>query len=308
MNGADALIETLIFNGVTACFANPGTSEMQFVGALDRHPAMRPVLCLFEGVATGAADGFGRMTGVPACTLLHLGPGLGNGLANLHNARRAFTPIVNIIGDHATWHRALDAPLTSDIAAIAGATSLWVKSARSADEVGALASQAVAASHGPPGGSASLILPADCAWSATTQIGPRVPVPAKAAPDGAATEEIARRLKAAKKAVLLLGSGACGEAALAASGRIADTGVRVLTDTLIARQPRGAGRFSPDRMMYFGEMALADLDGIDLMVLVETTAPVAFFAYPDRPSALVPEGCETATLANRGEDGAAALA
>jgi len=165
MNGADALIETLIDNEVTACFANPGTSEMQFVSALDRQPKMRPVLCLFEGVATGAADGYGRMAGKPACTLLHLGPGYGNGLANLHNARRAFTPIVNVVGDQATYHRRFDAPLTSDIAAITSANSVWVKSAENADQVAALAAEAIGASFGPPGGSATLILPADCAWS-----------------------------------------------------------------------------------------------------------------------------------------------
>ena len=308
MNGADALIETLVLNGVAACFANPGTSEMQFVSALDRQSAMRPVLCLFEGVAAGAADGYGRMSGRPACTLLHLGPGYGNGLANLHNARRAFTPVVNIIGDHATWHRALDAPLTSDIVALAAPNSLWVKSAASADEVGPLASEAVAASLGPPGGPASLILPADCAWSTATKTGPRVVTPAKAAADPALVEMIAGRIRAADKPVLLLGSGACGETALAAAGRIGGRGVRVLTDTFIARQGRGAGRFSPDRMAYFGEMALADLAGTDLMVLVETTAPVAFFAYPGRPSVLVPDGCETVTLADRGQDGARALA
>ncbi len=307
MNGADALIETLVVNGVTACFANPGTSEMQFVSALDRHATMRPVLCLFEGVATGAADGYGRMTGRAACTLLHLGPGYGNGLANLHNARRAFTPIVNIIGDHATYHRVHDAPLNSDVAAIAGANSVWVKAAGSADDVGPLAAEAVAASHGPPGGSASLILPADCAWSQTSTIGPRTDWAAKAAVDEATIEEVARRVRAARKPVLLLGSGACCDAALAACGRIAAVGPRVLTDTFIARQGRGGGRFAPDRMMYFGEMAIADLAGVDLMVLVETVTPVAFFAYPDRPSVLVPEGCEVATLASRGQHGAAAL-
>ncbi len=127
MNGADALIQTLVANGVTACFANPGTSEMQFVAALDRQPTMRPVLCLFEGVATGAADGYGRMSEVPACTLLHLGPGYGNGLANLHNARRAYTPIVNVVGDQATYHRQYDAPLNSDIPTIVGPNSVWVK-------------------------------------------------------------------------------------------------------------------------------------------------------------------------------------
>ena len=307
MNGADALIETFIDNDVTACFANPGTSEMQFVASLDRHPQMRPVLCLFEGVATGAADGYARVAGKPACTLLHLGPGYGNGLANLHNARRAFTPIVNVIGDHATYHRQHDAPLASDIAAIAGANSAWVRSAESADEVSALAASAVTAAYAPPGGSASLILPADCAWTETNSSGAKARRPAKAAAAGDAIEAAARAIKASAKPVLLLGSGACNEAALAAAGRLAAAGVRVLTDTFVARQPRGAGRFAPDRMMYFGEMALADLAGVDLMVFVETVTPVAFFAYPEKPSVLVPDGCRTLTLASRLEDGAAAL-
>jgi acetolactate synthase I/II/III large subunit len=307
MNGADALIETLIDNDVTACFANPGTSEMQFVSALDRQPKMRPVLCLFEGVATGAADGYGRIAGKPACTLLHLGPGYGNGLANLHNARRAFTPIVNVIGDHATYHRQYDAPLASDIAAIAGANSVWVKSAERADDVGALAAEAIGASYGPPGGSASLILPADCAWSPTSATGPKALRRAKTAVSGASIDAAAKKIKAAAKPVVLLGTTACGGAALAAAGRIAAAGVRVVTDTFVARQPRGAGRFAPDRMMYFGEMALSDLAGVDLMVMVETMRPVAFFAYPERPSVLVPDGCETLALASREQDGTAAL-
>ena len=307
MNGADALIETLIDNDVVACFANPGTSEMQFVSALDRQPKMRPVLCLFEGVATGAADGYGRIAGKPACTLLHLGPGYGNGLANLHNARRAFTPIVNVIGDHATYHRQYDAPLASDIAAIAGANSVWVKSAESADGVSALAAEAITASYGPPGGSASLILPADCAWTATNAAGAKASRPAKAPVAGDAVDAAARRLEAAKKPVILLGTGVCHEAGLRAAGRLAAAGVRVLSDGFIGRLPRGAGRFSPDRMMYFAEMALNDLAGVDLMVLVETRTPVAFFAYPGKPSVLAPEGCEPWPLAAPGEDGAAAL-
>src|SRR5580698_3893178 len=203
MNGADALIETFIDNDVTACFANPGTSEMQFVSALDRQPKMRPVLCLFEGVATGAADGYGRIAGKPACTLLHLGPGYGNGLANLHNARRAFTPIVNVIGDHATYHRLYDAPLASDIAAIAGANSVWAKSPETADQVGALATEAIEASYGPPGGSASLILPADCAWSPANATGPKAVRRMKSAVPGQTIEEAARRIKAAAKPVVL---------------------------------------------------------------------------------------------------------
>src|ERR1700761_2461908 len=152
MNGADALLSTLVANEVTACFANPGTSEMQFVAALDRKPEMRPVLCLFEGVATGAADGYGRIADKPAVTLLHLGPGYANGAANLHNARRAATPIVNVIGDHATYHRKYDAPLTSDIPALPAPNSLWLRMAETADAAADLAAQAVRASFGPPGG------------------------------------------------------------------------------------------------------------------------------------------------------------
>ena len=307
MNGADALIATLVANEVTACFANPGTSEMQFVAALDGVPAMRPVLCQFEGVATGAADGYGRIAGTPACTLLHLGPGYGNGLANLHNARRAFTPVVNVVGDHATYHRQYDAPLNSDIAGWAAPNSLWVKSAESADEVGPLAAEAVAASYGPPGGCATLILPADSAWSETTVKGPTWAAPKRPLPSQPDIEAVAERLRGAAKPVVLMSGSCCGDKGLRAAGRIRAAGVRVLTDTFVARLARGAGRFAPDRMMYFGEMALADLDGVDLMVFVETKTPVAFFAYPDRPSVLVPENCDTLTLCGREGDGAEAL-
>ncbi|THD81994.1 MAG: acetolactate synthase large subunit [Phenylobacterium sp.] len=308
MNGADALISTLVANEVTACFANPGTSEMQFVAALDRNPQMRPVLCLFEGVATGAADGYGRMMGRPACTLLHLGPGYGNGLANLHNARRAFTPIVNVIGDHATYHRQYDAPLASDIAAIASANSIWVKSADSPDAVAGVAAEAVAASLTPPCGSASLILPADSAWLETTTEPAIAQRPVRSAPSGATVEAVARALKAAAKPVVLIGGQACSAEGLKQAARLQAAGVQVYADTFVARQPRGAGAFAPRRMQYFGEMALAELEGVDLMVFAGTTQPVAFFAYPNRPSVLVPEGAGTLSLADRAEDAVAALA
>jgi acetolactate synthase-1/2/3 large subunit len=209
INGAEALIATLADNGVDACFANPGTSEMQFVAALDREPRMRPVLCLFEGVATGAADGYGRMAGKPACTLLHLGPGYGNGLANLHNARRAATPVVNVVGDHATYHRDHDAPLNSDIAAIVAPNSRWVRSAETADEAAQLAAEAVAASYGPPGGPVSLILPADTAWTEAAGKGPVLERPARPAASGEAVEAAARAIRAAKKPAVLAGGGAC---------------------------------------------------------------------------------------------------
>ncbi len=307
MNGADALIQTLADNGVEACFANPGTSEMQFVAALDREPRMRAVLCLFEGVATGAADGYGRMAGKPAATLLHLGPGYANGGANLHNARRAGTPVVNIIGDHATYHRQYDAPLNSDIASWAKANSNWIGSAESADQVGDLTADAVAASYGPPGGCASLILPADSAWTETTKLGPKITKPKRPVPSEAAISAVAARLKSAKQPVVLIGGTCCGEAGLAVAGRLKAAGIRVIIDTFVARQARGAGRFMPDRMLYFGEMALKDLGGTDLMVLVETAVPVSFFAYPDMPSVLVPEGCEVETLADKAADGVATL-
>jgi acetolactate synthase-1/2/3 large subunit len=308
MNGADALISTLVANDVTACFANPGTSEMQFVAALDRERAMRPVLCLFEGVATGAADGYGRMADKPACTLLHLGPGYGNGVANLHNARRAGTPIVNIIGDHATYHRGHDAPLTSDIASLARPNSVWVKSADTPHVVAELAAAAVAASLGPPGGSASLILPADAAWLETSG-GPVIAQrPSRRAPSGQAVDDAARAIRGAAKPVLLIGGQACRAEGLVQASRLAAAGVRVIADTFVARQPRGAGIYAPGRMQYFAEMALQDLEGVDLMVFAGTAMPVAFFAYPERPSVLVPEGAATLSLADRAEDAVAGLA
>jgi acetolactate synthase-1/2/3 large subunit len=308
MNGADALISTFVANEVTACFANPGTSEMQFVSALDRNPQMRPVLCLFEGVATGAADGYGRMADKPACTLLHLGPGYGNGLANLHNGRRAFSPVVNVIGDHATYHRQYDAPLASDIAAIASANSIWVKSADSPDAVAGLAAEAVAASLTPPCGSASLILPADSAWLETTTAPVIAQKPQRPAPSGEAVDAAARAIRAAKKPVVLIGGQACRAEGLKEAARLQAAGVQVFSDTFVARQPRGAGAFAPRRVQYFGEMALAEFEGVDLMVFAGTTQPVAFFAYPNRPSVLVPETATPISLADRAEDAIAGLA
>ena len=202
---------------------------------------------------------------------------------------------------------AIDAPLNSDIAALAAPNSLWVKSAETADSVGPLAAEAIVASYGAPGGNACLVLPADAAWNETTVNGPVVAPPAFTKPESASVDAVAKALSDAAKPVLLLGSGACGEAALTAAGRLAAHGVRVLTDTFTARQARGEGRFRPDKLPYFGELALKDLDGVDLMVLVATQTPVAFFAYPDRPSVLVPEGCAVETLCGREVDAAAAL-
>ena len=309
MNGARALLSTFVDAGVDVCFANPGTSEMHFVAALDDVAAMRGVLCLFEGVVTGAADGYGRVAGRPAATLLHLGPGLGNGLANLHNAKRARTPIVNVVGDHATYHARYDAPLQSDIASLAGTVSAWYRSSARADDVAADGADAVAAAYGPPGGIATLVLPADASWSesATGPCPPRpVRHPAFVAPDTVA--EVAKALRSGERAALLLGGGALRAAGLHAASRVATaTGAALLGETFPANLERGAGIPAVDRLAYLAEMAQAQLEGVRHLVLVEASSPVSFFAYPGKASDLVPSGCSVHTLAIPGEDAAAAL-
>jgi acetolactate synthase I/II/III large subunit len=310
VNGARALLSTLVDAGVDVCFANPGTSEMHFVAALDDVPAMRGVLCLFEGVATGAADGYGRVAEHPAATLLHLGPGLGNGFANLHNARRARTPIVNIVGDHATYHARYDAPLQSDIASIAGPVSGWYRSTARADDVAGDAADAVAAAFGPPGCVATLVLPADASWSESTT-GPCPPRPRSRAsavsPD--TVDEVAKALRGGERTALLLGGRALRAAGLHAASRVAVTsGALLLGETFPANLERGAGIPAVDRLAYLAEMAQAQLDGVRHLVLVDAKAPVSFFAYPDKASDLVPPGCTVHTLARPGEDAAGALA
>lgn len=310
MNGARSLLRTLIESGVEVCFTNPGTSEMHFVAALDAEPRMRAILGLFEGVVTGAADGYARMAGKPACTLLHLGPGLGNGLANLHNARRARVPIVNIVGEHATYHKHLDAPLTSDIESIASAVSGWIRTSRDAQSVGRDGAEAVAASYGPPGGVATLILPADTAWDEPGQPGAPIQPRTPAEPEDSRVEAVARVLRESGAAVALLLSGSVlTEEGLALAGRIATaTGARVLTDTFVTRMARGAGRVNPWRIPYLAEQAIALLEGTRHLVIVETKPPVSFFAYPGLPSELMPTGCVAHVLAEPGEDGVAGLA
>ena len=260
MNGAQALIRTLTGAGVEVCFSNPGTSEMHFVAALDTVPQMRGVLCLFEGVATGAADGYGRMTGRPAAALLHLGPGLANGLANLHNARRAGTPLVTVVGDHATYHKRLDAPLESDIDALAGSVSGWVRrSLRSADVAGDAADAVAAASAGAI---ATLILPADVSWSQPAEPAPAVPVrPASPVPDEV-IGDAAKALRSGEPCLILLGGTALRRPGLEAASRIAAaTGARLLCETFPARLERGAGLPAVGRLAYLGEMAAPQLAG-----------------------------------------------
>jgi acetolactate synthase-1/2/3 large subunit len=309
MNGAQAMIRTLVDSGVTTCFTNPGTSEMHFVAALDTASEMRAVLGLFEGVVTGAADGYARMSGGPAATLLHLGPGLGNGLANLHNARRAATPMVNIVGDHATHHERYDAPLQSDIETVARNVSPWIGRPTTPGDLCRVTAEGVAAAWSPPGCVATLILPADVSWSdGATPVGP-LPVPRRATVADDVVEAVAAALRDGGPAALLLGGSALRRPALAAVARIAaGAGVQVFSETFVARTERGAGVFAPEKVQYFGEMAAAQLAHLRHLVLVDADSPVSFFAYPGKPSDLVPEGCAVHQLAGSGDDAVDALA
>lgn len=309
MNGAHALIRTLVDGGVDVCFANPGTSEMHFVAALDEVPEMRGVLALFEGVVTGAADGYGRVAGRPAATLLHLGPGMANGLANLHNARRAHTPIVNVIGDHARYHKGFDAPLESDIDALNGWLHGWSRTSKAPNEVGVDAAAAIAASMTPPGQIANLVLPADVSWSEGGVAGPPMaPTPAKQVDDDR-VREIANVLRSGEPVALLLGHGTTREAGLRAASRVsAATGAKLFVETFPARLERGAGLPTIDRLGYLAEQVQWQLTDVKHLVLVGAKSPVSFFAYPEKPSELVPEGCQTHVLAVLGEDTSAALA
>ena len=308
MNGAQALIRTLADSGVEVCFSNPGTSEMHFVASLDAVPELRGVLCLFEGVATGAADGYGRMAGRPAATLLHLGPGLANGLANLHNARRARTPLLNVVGDHALSHKRFDAPLESDLDSLARSVSCWVRrSVRSAD-VAADAAEGVAAALGPPGGVATLILPADVSWSDGAEPAPPVPSRPPSVVPEPVIEDAAKAI-GAPACVILLGGAALRRPGLEAASRIAAaTGARLLCETFPARLERGAGLPGLERLAYLAEFAQSQLAGTTRLILAGARAPVSFFAYPGLPSSLVPDGCQVHTLAAPGDDVCGALA
>ncbi|MBX7448225.1 acetolactate synthase large subunit [Mycolicibacterium sp. 3033] len=297
MNGAHSLLTTLVDAGVDICFANPGTSEMHFVAALDTVGGMRGVLTLYEGVATGAADGYARIAGTPAAVLLHLGPGLGNGLANLHNARRAHTPMVVVVGDHATYHKKYDAPLESDIDSVAGTVSGWVHRTLRPGDVAADTTAALAAARS--GAVATLILPADV--SCSDGAGPAPAALEVVAPpvDDAAVRAAADALSSGEDTVLLIGGDATHGPGLAAAVRIGEaTGATVLCETFPARLQRGAGVPAVDRLAYFAEAAAEQLAGARHLILAGAPTPVSFFAYPDKPSDLVPDGCAVHVLAS----------
>ncbi|WP_210261308.1 acetolactate synthase large subunit [Enterovirga aerilata] len=308
MNGAESLVRTLVAGGVDVSFTNPGTSEMHFVAALDRVEGMRCVLFLFEGGATGAADGYARMADKPASTLLHLGPGLGNGLANLHNARRARSPVVNIVGEHATYHRRYDAPLTSDIESIARPVSAWVRTCEDSRAVAQEGAAAIAAARAAPGGVATLILPADTAWGEGGEVAAVPALPERAKADEAAIRAAADALRSGEPAVLFLGDRTLRREGLDLAARIAAaTGARLMAQVANARIERGAGRHPIDRLPYPVDAAVDRLAGTRHLIVVGTTPPVAFFAYPGKPSELQPRDCAVQVLADPSMDQTDAL-
>jgi acetolactate synthase-1/2/3 large subunit len=288
---------------------NPGTSEMQFVAALDRVGGMRPVLGLFEGVCSGAADGYARMLRKPAATLLHLGPGLGNALANFHNARKARSPVVNIVGDHSTAHKMFDAPLSADVPAFARTVSDWVRVAESGEEMGTLATKTIEAAMGPPGRVATLIVPADFSWSPAGDLGPAAQFRPRAKAFASDIQEAANFLRQlGPESGLLMGGDTLTDAGLKAAQRITSgTGARIFSDRNASRSALGGGRFAPERVAYFPEKAGAQLAGLKHILLVEAKAPVSFFAYPGRKSTLLPDDCAVTVLARPGDDGCYAL-
>ncbi len=308
MNGAESLVRTLVDGGVDVTFANPGTSEMHFVAALDRVDGMRCVLCLFEGVATGAADGYARMADKPAATLLHLGPGFGNALANVHNAKKANQPMINVVGDHAIYHKRFDSPLTSDIETIAKPVSHWVRTGASSLTVAADGRDAIIEARRYPGKIATLILPADTAWGEGSGPIAVPPQRARSKVDQAAVRDTADLLAHGPATMLLIADVGLRANALAWASRIAQkTGCRVMAPGANARVERGAGRVSIGRIPYPVEQALQVLQGVKHLVLVGASPPVAFFAYPGKPSVTTPPDCQIHTLAEPHEDLADAL-
>jgi len=303
MNGAESLARTLVAGGVDVCFANPGTSEMHFVAALDRVEGIRCILGLFEGVVTGAADGYYRVMERPASTLLHLGPGLANGLANLHNAKKARSGIVNVVGEHTTSHRHIDAPLSADVEAIARPMSHWVLTSQSASRVGDEAALAIEAAGSNPGQIATLILPADISWSPSNRVGePRPPTPPRKVAQEAVTAAV-EALRDEGPVTLLLGDCALRGRALELAGRIAaKTGCRLMSEANNARMETGAGRADAPRYSPNVDAALAAFQDTKRIVLIGAKLPAAFFGYPGRPSLLAPPQCAVVSTAAPGDD------
>ena len=308
-NGAENLLDTLVASGIEVCFANPGTSEMQLVSAIGNRDDVRAILCLFEGVVSGAADGYGRMAGKPALTLLHVGSGFSNSMANLHNAKRASSPIVNMVGDHATYHLKYDSPLTSDVAAHARISSSWVRASESADDLASAGAEAVQAARTGAGRIATFIAPANHAWEPATDPAEALEPSARPTVDDSLVDSTSDILRKESATALLLGGSALTEENLEIAGRIARaTSARILCETFPARLQRGVGRIKVERLPYFAEQVAEYLKPFQNLILVGSKAPVAFFAYPGKKSWLTPEHCHVEPLASVDDDITAALA
>lgn len=312
VNGAESLLQALTGLGVEVCFTNPGTSEMHMVAAIGKTDSMRSVLALFEGVCTGAADGYGRMAEKPACTLLHLGPGLSNGSANLHNAKKAHSPILNLIGDHATYHKQFDAPLNSDIEGLSNPVSHWTKTTPTSVALPNDAAEAVAVANSGAGKISTLIVPADCAWDESTLLSSDQLESVKLTPPAVVAQTqvdtAAELLGNGEPTVILLNHLGLTEEALQEADKIAQaTGTRLFCDTFTRRVPRGEGRVAVERLGYFAEQAEEQLAGVTQFVMVGTKAPVAFFAYPGKASEFYPKDSKRLVLADVDDDALDAL-
>lgn len=308
INGAESLLQSLIKEGVEVCFTNPGTSEMHMVAAIGKTTEMRSVLALFEGVCTGAADGYGRMARKPACTLLHLGPGLSNGSANLHNAKKASTPVLNLIGDHATYHKQFDAPLNSDIEGLSAPVSDWTKTVSTGKELPVEAVNAVAVANSGAGKIATLIVPADCAWDESEPVAVSGNPLAPAAVADDQINSVAALLQNEKPTVILMNNLGLETEAMELADKVAQTtGAKLFCDTFTRLLPRGEGRVSIERLGYFAEQAEEQLAGVEQFIMIGTKAPVAFFAYPGKASEFYPADSTRITLAGVDDDPVDAL-
>lgn len=308
MTGAQSLLETLVACGVDACFANPGTSELHLVAALQNDRRMRSVLCLFEGVATGAADGYSRIAGKPAATLLHLGPGLANGWANLHNAKKAKTPVINIVGDHATWHLPLGASLTSDLEGLSASISDWTKVSASTADIGVDVALAYQTAMAKGGQIATLVLPADTTWNKGGMTGKPLPPEKRNRISGGEIAKAIDTLKSGRRvAVLVTGDALIGEGREACTRIAAKTGAKFFCHGLNRQMERGAGRMEFTRLSAWGQETLKVLADYDDLVIVGTGQPVLSFAHPTFESVLVPKSVRALQVGTQEDDITGAL-
>jgi len=308
MNGAESLVCTLVKSGVDTCFANPGTSEIHLVQALDRIPEIRCVLGLFEGVVTGAADGYARMAQKPACTLLHLGPGLGNGIANLHNASRAQVPILNVVGQHATHHLENDTPLCSDIEGIARPYSRWLRTSQCSSKISRDAAEAVASARSAPGQISTLIVPADVAWSEGGSVAAPIDAPQPRAVASSSIERALAMLRSGVPTAILLSGDALSCEKLKAAGCVAaKTGAKLFCPYPLTRLERGAGLPAVERVMYVLEQGVEQFKPFRQLILVGAQVPMAYFAYPGKSASFMQPDCAIHELAAAHEDRVGAL-